>query len=197
MSVFGSKNTGSESYVTVDTVSRYRNDLIGEIEALKERVAKLERLAAQLSGTAPSAVAARTTGTAAALTRADAESALRELREQGANAFAELARETRAARNANAEMIGALGRKIDRLSVRQAGANSGVSESDATGVDYGAVAFGLSEIKRRVGEVLSMHSVGEGRLVQEWTDTVQYFVDVFAKSDPEFDAETFKHQSGI
>lgn len=62
----------------------------------------------------------------------------------------------------------------------------------ATGVDYGAVAFGLSEIKRKVA------AAGVGSALQsEYVGAVQYFADVFAKSDPSFDVALFKRQSGV
>jgi len=59
-------------------------------------------------------------------------------------------------------------------------------------VDYGAVAFGLSEIKRKVA------AAGVGSALQsEYVGAVQYFADVFAKSDPSFDVALFKRQSGV
>lgn len=67
----------------------------------------------------------------------------------------------------------------------------GASLRAATGVDYGAVAFGLAVIKRKVA------AVGVGAQLQsEYRRAVQYFADVFAKSDPEFDADEFRRQAG-
>lgn len=63
-------------------------------------------------------------------------------------------------------------------------------------VDYGAVAFGLSEIKRKVADLLGA-SRGLGALQSEYPSTVQYFADVFAKADPSFDADAFKRQAGV
>lgn len=63
-------------------------------------------------------------------------------------------------------------------------------------VDYGAVAFGLSEIKRKVSTLVGF--VGRGsELTGEYEGAVQYFCDVFAKSDPDFNADTFKRQAGV
>lgn len=59
------------------------------------------------------------------------------------------------------------------------------------GVDYGAIAFGLSEIKRKVGQVVT-----GSEMISEYRGAVQYFADVFAKSDPAFDADEFKRQAG-
>lgn len=61
-------------------------------------------------------------------------------------------------------------------------------------LDYGAVAYGLSEIKRKVAGL-----VGDGdasALRSEYAGTVQYFADVFTKADPQFDADEFKRAAG-
>lgn len=63
-------------------------------------------------------------------------------------------------------------------------------QGHATGVDYGAVAFGLSEIKDKVGNILVGHAA-EDDMTREYRGIVQYFSDVFAKSDPSFDAAEF------
>lgn len=68
----------------------------------------------------------------------------------------------------------------------------GVSASTLNRVDYGAVAFGLSEIKRKVSQLSNA-----SRVASEYAGVVQYFADVFAKADPEFDAATFKRQAGV
>lgn len=65
----------------------------------------------------------------------------------------------------------------------------------ALGVDYGAIAFGLSEIKRNVARALTVQ--GGAELAQQYEGTVQYFADVFSKSDPSFDEVLFKRQSGV
>jgi len=64
------------------------------------------------------------------------------------------------------------------------------------GVDYGAIAFGLSEIKHNVTRALSVQG-GGADLAQQYEGTVQYFADVFSKSDPSFDEALFKRQSGV
>jgi len=63
--------------------------------------------------------------------------------------------------------------------------------------DYAAVAFGLSEIKRKVSQVLPSLSTASVSMEDEYTGAVQYFADVFAKADPQFDADTFKRQAGV
>ena len=60
-------------------------------------------------------------------------------------------------------------------------------------VDYAAVAFGLSEIKRKVTAQLGNGS----EVTSVYAGSVQYFADVFAKADPEFDAALFKRQAGV
>lgn len=65
------------------------------------------------------------------------------------------------------------------------------------GVDYGAVAFGLSEIKREVTVALNASGVSAQTLRSKFEGTVQYFADVFAKSDPGFNEAEFKRQSGV
>lgn len=59
-------------------------------------------------------------------------------------------------------------------------------------LDYAAVAFGLSEIKRKVGQLSNSHEVAS-----EYEGTVQYFADVFAKADPSFDVAAFKRDAGV
>lgn len=66
------------------------------------------------------------------------------------------------------------------------------------GVDYGAVAFGLSEIARKVAEINSNHfEVDNADLKSEYEGAVQYFADVFAKADPAFGEAQFKRQAGV
>jgi hypothetical protein len=69
------------------------------------------------------------------------------------------------------------------------------SVSQANGVDYGAIAFGLSEIKRKIASALP--GTMAGNLAHDYAGAVQYFADVFAKSDPTFDSATFKRQSDV
>lgn len=59
-------------------------------------------------------------------------------------------------------------------------------------LDYPAVAFGLSEIKRKVSQLSNSREVAS-----EYTGTVQYFADVFAKADPSFDVAAFKRDAGV
>lgn len=64
-----------------------------------------------------------------------------------------------------------------------------------TGVDYGAIAFGLSQVKNDVAKVMS--SGADTRQIQaHYRETVQYFADVLAKSDPQFDAAAFRIAAG-
>lgn len=69
--------------------------------------------------------------------------------------------------------------------------------AERTGLDYAALAFGLSEVKR---EIKAQFSVTDGQMSAKWTGTVQYFVDVLAASDVLFDSvaqEAFKRQAGV
>lgn len=59
----------------------------------------------------------------------------------------------------------------------------------STGVDYAAIAFGLSEVKRKVAVALDSSSAS--RMASEYAGTVDYFADVFAKSDPSFNRNEF------
>lgn len=61
--------------------------------------------------------------------------------------------------------------------------------ADVAGLDYGAIAFGLSEIKRKVGSVLSGDHVRD--MAEVYKGVVDYFADVFAKSDPAFNRDEF------
>jgi len=71
--------------------------------------------------------------------------------------------------------------------------NPATQTATATGVDYGAIAFGLSEIKRAIKY---QFDVTDAQMRDQFAGTVQYFADVFAKSDPGFDEALFKQQSG-
>lgn len=66
--------------------------------------------------------------------------------------------------------------------------------SNTTGVDYGAVAFGLSELKRKVAalvEHVRNGSFSTQEVAQDYAGAVDYFADVFAKSDPSFNRDEF------
>lgn len=65
---------------------------------------------------------------------------------------------------------------------------SNAGSGEVSGVDYGAVAFGLSEIKRKIA---SQFNVTDAQMQSQWEGTVDYFADVFAKSDPGFDRAAF------
>jgi hypothetical protein len=69
---------------------------------------------------------------------------------------------------------------------------STTTKTTTNGLDYAAVAFGLSEIKRKVAQLAGGHD-----LATEYAGTVQYFADVFAKADPSFDADAFRSQAGV
>ena len=70
---------------------------------------------------------------------------------------------------------------------------TGTTSVSTTGVDTGAIAFGLKEIARKVGEVLT----GTPGLDREYVGVVQYFADVLAKADSSFDEALFKQQAGV
>lgn len=71
---------------------------------------------------------------------------------------------------------------VDGASVRQ-------PQSQST-LDYGAIAFGLSEIKRKLSTLVDSTSARTS-MTSEYTGAVDYFADVFAKADPEFDRNEF------
>lgn len=162
--------------------------------ALEERVQELEALASQLrgSGVAREHVAQAATRTTDALTKSDASAALAQLKREGAEQFAALNRQVR-------ELADQLTRASDRAATRLVDAHQAATaapvQGGTTGVDYGAVAFGLSQIKRDVANALGSE-VRTADLAAHYAATVQYFADVFAKSDPEFDADLFKQQAG-
>lgn len=62
----------------------------------------------------------------------------------------------------------------------------GASVRSRSTLDYGAIAFGLSEIKRKLVSV-----IGADTLRGEHQGAVDYFADVFAKADPEFNRDEF------
>lgn len=156
------------------------------LAALEQRVRELETLASELRRSG--GVQARGSVTdlprraagSDALTKTEAHRALDALRQEGASAFAEL------------------GRKVDalaRTAQRSSTATTSTPTAPATGVDYGAVAFGLSQIKRDVAGVVG-DNARSADLAAHYRQTVQYFADVFAKSDGQFDADLFKSQAG-
>jgi len=86
--------------------------------------------------------------------------------------------------------------------VRNPGAYDGITggrrgtavSTPATGVDYGAIAFGLSQIKADAAANLN-NAVPASALAKHYRETVQYFSDVFAKADPSFDAADFARKA--
>lgn len=166
------------------------------LNALEERVQELENLASQLRGSGPARehvaqTAARMTGaTVGVLTKSDAEQALAQLKREGAEQFRQL----------SAKIDTAVHEFVQgeySHSTTQAAVQTGESRIDQRfTLDYGAVAFGLSQIKRDVANVVGSE-VRSADLTEHYRQTVQYFADVFAKSDPEFDADLFKQQAGV
>lgn len=168
------------------------------IESLDQRLNALEELARQLRrGSAMAAeaqVSAAPSVQSDALTRTEAQSALRELERVGAAEF-------RQTRNQISELSEHLDRKVnDAVAkvVEQARWTRTAMSDDgdvrtAPGIDYGAVAFGLSEIAAKVRG----HLGGPQELVDHYREAVQYFADVFAKADATFNEAEFKRQAGV
>lgn len=77
---------------------------------------------------------------------------------------------------------------------RPATARPATTVATGSAVDAGAIAFGLSEIKRKVAQALSGDSARV--MADEYVGIVQYFSDVLAKADPSFDAAEFRRQAG-
>lgn len=192
--MFKSNNTGDN--VTRDEARQYvegidrrisslRAEGAGALERLETRLRSLEGLAAELqrvrsnvarvaSNVAPLPVRTPFQG----VTKAEATEAYDHLLTVGEAKFNEL------------------GAKLDQI-VQALAEEYGDDDvegdvTSASTVDYGAVAFGLSEIKRKVAANLS-----SAVPASEYEGTVQYFADVFAKADPNFDADAFKVQAGV
>lgn len=62
----------------------------------------------------------------------------------------------------------------------------GASVGRRSTLDYDAIAFGLSEIKRKLSGVID-----GATLRTEHQGAVDYFADVFAKADPQFNRDEF------
>lgn len=107
------------------------------------------------------------------------------LAEQFSNAYAELDRRLTS--------LERLAQRVQGVGLRDAAAPA-ASTADRTGgtVDYGAVAFGLSEIKRKIGP----HFGNSAKVLSEYQGAVDYFADVFAKADPNFDRVGFNERAG-
>jgi hypothetical protein len=60
-------------------------------------------------------------------------------------------------------------------------------------LDYGAIAFGLSEIKRKIAAQFG----ASDELNREHAGSVQWFADVFALADPTFDMAAFTRNAGV
>lgn len=195
------KNNGAD-YVTRSEGQQAIADVMSAVTALDSRVADLETLARTLRGNSASVsapVAQRSSVAGSdALTRRDAEAALNSLRQAGEREFNGL---RTAVRELSAKIDTAVSDLVQRSqrtaqAVRQ---EVGVTHTDAESisrVDYGAVAFGLSQIKRDVANVIGTE-VRANDLTEHYRQTVQYFADVFAKSDPAFDADAFRRQAGV
>ena len=131
------------------------------------------------------------------ITRTEAETALaayvtREDAQQYADALSALDSRVNALENLARELRNSPVRTAP--AVRVATQEAPRVTTPATGVDYGAIAFGLSEIKR---EVKSQFGVTDAQMATKWRGTVQYFADVFAKADSSFDARLFTSQAGV
>lgn len=179
------KRQAGNSFVSRDDAATYSRAL----NALEERVQELENLASQVrqggasARTVSTPVAGRVSASDA-LTKSDAEQALAQLKREGAEQFRQL------------------GAKIDALTADQPVNYVPTDErgetSDRSAVDYGAIAYGLSEIKNAVQSELGNAHLGGGvRISDYYRGAVQYFADVLAKSDASFDADAFKRQSGV
>lgn len=198
--MFKSNNTGdhitrTEAATYVEgldgRVASLRAEGLRELEALQRRVSALETLAAELrrSQSVPSGIG-RVAGTLPTrapfegVTKAEASSAYNALVTAGQAEFKRL------------------NDKIDALTAQRnttaPQATSAVTQRllDNSGIDYAAVAFGLSQIKRDVANVVGSEA-RTADLAAHYAATVQYFADVFAKSDPTFDADAFKRESGV
>lgn len=185
----------AESYVA-DLKRQAQNSFVSQedaatftaaLNAVEARVQELENLARTLrgSGVAQSTerVAQATPRHADALTKSDAEQALAALKREGAEQFRQL--------NAKLdESVRSILRTQDYAEAVEMGRDP--HETSVQGVDYGAVAFGLSEIKRNVSNAATIPGAKEF-----YEGAMQYFADVFAKSDPSFDADAFKLQAGV
>lgn len=163
-----------------------------ELADLSRRVTALEELAESLKGQR----SGMTLGTPrpafqqadGALTRRDAEAALNRLQDAAQD-------EIEALRRDGAAEFSKLAAKIDEGTRRVVAYCSDVPEQytqAATALDYGAVAFGLSEMKRKIVDAFGY----SGEVGREHSGAVQYFADVFAKADPAFDADEFKRAAG-
>lgn len=189
--MFKSNNTGDN--VTREEATGYVEGLDRKIAALRaegveqlsridSRLRSLEGLAAQMrrtqsmSNAAPLPVRAPFQG----VTKAEATEAYNHLLQAGEAKFNELGARLD-------QVVSLLAEEYDDEETE------GVTAST---VDYGAVAFGLSQIKQDVSGVLR-DEVRTADLAENYRQTVQYFADVFAKSDPTFDADAFKRQAGV
>lgn len=115
--------------------------------------------------------------------------------------------ELQQARQEGAEALAALRaagqRELDRLTGTRVRTSDSSRTQEAprpvagtTGVDYGAVAYGLASIKADVSGIRDAF-VGREEIDKQYRGAVQYFADVFKKADPSFDETTFKVQAGV
>lgn len=154
----------------------------------------------------------RKEGTGDNITREEAQAYVSGIEQGGTR----LRTEMQAARDDLALQIGELGDRVTTLETLAHSLRAGMGSetriqahqaplprrestvpATATTVDYAAIAFGLSEIKRKVGQLVSGDGIGTSQMAGEYEGTVQYFADVFAKADPNFDEGAFKLQAGV
>lgn len=108
--------------------------------------------------------------------------------------FKDEAREAFANLVTRVEALERLAEQVKRSGVAPVVARGEVNATPARStLDYGAVAFGLSEIARKVKSQLGATT----DMTAEYRGTVQYFADVFSKADPSFDEAQFKTQAGV
>lgn len=209
--MFNKHNGAQGDYVTRTeaerTLSAYvtredAQEAMDALAALDRRVTELETLARSLRGnsasvSAPVAQRSMVAGSDA-LTRRDAEAALNSLRQAGEREFNGL---RTAVRELSAKIDTAVSDLVQRSqgtapAVRQEVGVTHTGAESISRVDYGAVAYGLSSIKRDVAGVIGAEARNSD-LAEHYRQTVQYFVDVFAKADPAFDANLFRRQAGV
>lgn len=175
--MFDRNKADATEYVSRVEAQEFVAETGRELSALRERVAGLEDMAR----TAVANTAASNPGQP--LTLEDASAALTGLRAEGARQFNLLAD------------------KIDRAHAVLAQHISAQAPVPAVGrtnsVDYGAVAFGLSQIKDDVMRLSGNMTVSGADLARHYALTVQYFADVFSKSDTTFNEAEFKRQAGV
>lgn len=64
---------------------------------------------------------------------------------------------------------------------------------DRSPLDYGAIAFGLSEMRHKIAAQFGTSN----ELTREYAGSVQWFAEVFALADPTFDMAAFTRNAGV